>query len=158
MHKTHFLKKILTKLFIKLGIRDQRNLIRQDVETIPVQPNVNLIVYWKVLQVGKGPALILKAHGKEVLKFDCFGRGDGHYHVAPNYAERIFFEEQTASAQIERTSKELKEKAQFYLENQKEENIRIIKIDQEKLIHAIDLAKSKMIYFLKVIPELEELG
>jgi hypothetical protein len=155
------LKSLIRKILRKLRLLGQQNgqegRIRKDVKIISIQPNLEFIVYWKVLKIGKGPALILKAHGKEVLKFDCFGRGDGHYHVAPNYAERIFFEEQTASAQIERTSKELKDKAQFYLENQKEEHIRTIKIDQEKLIHAIGLAKSQMIYFLESIPEMEDL-
>ena len=76
------LKRILKKNLIKLKLIDQ---VRKDVEIIPIQPNLELVVYWKVLQVGRGPALILQAYGKEVLKFDCFGRDDGHFHVAPNY-------------------------------------------------------------------------
>lgn len=151
------IRKILRKLKFLGQQNSRRGRVRKDVEIIPIQPNLEFIVYWKVLRIGKGPALILKAHGKEVIKFDCFGRGDGHYHVAPNYPERIFFEEQTASAQIEWTLRELKENAQYYMENQTEEHIRTVKIDQEKLIQATDLAKTKMIYFLQVIPELEDL-
>lgn len=152
-----FLKKILVKLRILDRQSNHKESIRKDVEVIPVQPNLEFVVYWKVLEVGKGPALILKAYGKEILKFDCFGKNDGHFHAAPDYGKRIFFEEQTASAQIEQTESELKANAQFYLESQEEVRIRKIKIDQENFKTAIDVAKKKLNHFLQTIPELEEI-
>ncbi len=47
--------------------------IRRDVEWLRVQPDVNLKVYWKVLPIGKGPAISLYAFGFQILRFDCFG-------------------------------------------------------------------------------------
>src|SRR5207248_2782599 len=35
--------------------------IRRDVEWIRVQPDVDLKVYWKILSIGKGPAVSLYA-------------------------------------------------------------------------------------------------
>jgi len=55
--------------------------IRRDVEWIGVQPDVDLEVYWKILPIGKGPAISLYAFGFEILKFDCFGARGGHFHL-----------------------------------------------------------------------------
>ena len=151
------MRRILKKIFRKLHLIDEKNSARKNVEIVPIQPHLNLIVYWKVLQVGKGPALILEAYGKEILKFDCFGKKDGHYHVAPNYGKRISFDEQTAIKQIDRTAIELKENAQFYLGKQEDERIKHLKIDQTKMATASDYAKQKMIFFLQNVSELDEL-
>ena len=37
--------------------------VRSDVEWIRVQPDVDLKVYWKVLPIGKGPAVALYVSG-----------------------------------------------------------------------------------------------
>jgi hypothetical protein len=37
--------------------------VRSDVEWIRVQPDVDLKVYWKILPIGKGPAVSLYAFG-----------------------------------------------------------------------------------------------
>jgi hypothetical protein len=68
----------------KLRLLDQlKDQVRKDVEIISIQLNLELVVYWKVLRIGKGPVVTLRAYGNEVLKFDCFRKDDGHYHVAP---------------------------------------------------------------------------
>ena len=155
------MKTILKKVLVKLGILNRHKAhnqsIRKDVEVIPIQSKLELVVYWKVLKIGKGPAVTLKAYGKEILKFDCFGKDDGHFHVAPKFGDRIFFEKETASGQIEQTANELNTKAQSYLSRQEENRIRNIRIDQGKLKPAVDRAKKKMNYFLQTIPELEDL-
>src|SRR6266852_5590791 len=55
--------------------------IRRDVEWIRVQPDVSLKVYWKVLPIGKGPAISLYIFEFQILRFDCFGATDGHFHL-----------------------------------------------------------------------------
>ncbi|MCG2590043.1 hypothetical protein [Rhodohalobacter sulfatireducens] len=148
----------MKKILIKLGLLDQpKGQIRKDVEIIPIQPNLELVVYWKVLRIGKGPTAILQAFGNEIIKFDCFGKNDGHYHLAPNIVERIFFEEETAFGQINKTAKELVNNSQTYLERQQEDHIRNIKIDQEKFSNAVEMAKKKMNFFLQTVPELKDL-
>lgn len=151
------LKQVIKKILVPLGFLDQKKTIRKDVEIIPIQKDLELVVYWKVLEIGKGPALILRAHKKEILKFDCFGKDDGHFHAAPNYGKRIFFDEQSAMAQIDRTTSELKKNAQSHLKNQKETEIYKMEIDQEKFIDAVEDARNKMIYFLEKIPQLKDL-
>src|SRR5262245_14455686 len=54
---------------------------RSDVEWIQVQPDVTLKVYWKILPIGKGPAVSLYVFEFQILRFDCFGARDGHFHL-----------------------------------------------------------------------------
>ena len=56
--------------------------LRKDLLNIKVIEDVYFQVYWKVLEHGKGPAVILYVNRKEVLKFDCFGKDKGHFHIA----------------------------------------------------------------------------
>ncbi|TVQ01452.1 MAG: hypothetical protein EA359_14000 [Balneolaceae bacterium] len=156
-------KRIVKKILRKFGLTEQldRNIknihIRKDVELIPIQPNLEFAVYWKVLLVGKGPAVILKAFGREVMKFDVFGKDKGHYHVAPCHNLRIFFTEETVLQQIQRTSLELQRNAQKYLEIQSDYRIKQIRIDDDKLSDAIQKMVEIMTYFLQQIPEFKDL-
>ena len=70
-------------------------IMHQDEVIFKIQEDVLFQVYWKSLPIGTGPAVILKAFGQEILKFDCFGKEKGHFHVAPNYEFRIYFGEET---------------------------------------------------------------
>ena len=79
---------------------DTKDGIRKDLRNYRVQDNVYIAVFWKVLGIGKGPALSLYVKDREVLKFDCFGKDKGHYHAQTLIAEdteehRIFFREPT---------------------------------------------------------------
>lgn len=150
-------KKVLKKVGLRKAKNGQKKSVRKDVEIIPIQADLKFEVYWKILKIGKGPALILKSRGKEIMKFDCFGKDDGHYHVAPHYNFRIFFPEEKAMDQIKRTGFELRRNAQKYLALQSDEKIRQIKIDEKKFSAAIQKAEEKMIYFLETIPQFEEL-
>lgn len=150
-------KKIIKLFLITLGLKKKREQVRKDVEIISIQPGLELVVYWKVLKIGKGPAVILRADGNEILKFDCFGKNEGHFHVIPNYGSRIHFEEESALDQIERTAQELNMKSQTYLHKLEGNKFQKIIIDQDKLEAAVDLARQKMIFFLKTVPELEDI-
>lgn len=140
-----------------MGLRKQKALVRRDVEIISVQPNLDLVVYWKVLRIGKGPAVVVETYGNEILKFDCFGKGEGHYHVAPNFGERIFFEKPSAMDQIDLTVMEIEENLQTHLKNQREPKINQLKVDLHNLALAVDHAKLRMVHFLETVPELKEL-
>ncbi|MBC3758426.1 hypothetical protein H7U19_08430 [Hyunsoonleella sp. SJ7] len=127
---------------------------RHDLQKISIQKDLYLQVYWKVLKIGKGPAVILKWKTIELMKFDCFGHKDGHYHIAPNYDFRIYFTEQTAKAQIKRTSEELLINAQRYLKLHPATEINRIEIDQNALKDAVKKAEQSMLYYLDNIKEL----
>jgi hypothetical protein len=58
-------------------------------------------VYWKILPIGKGPAVSLYAFGFQILRFDCFGATDGHFHLflgwpSPTNEDRIWLPEANA--------------------------------------------------------------
>ena len=125
----------------------ERRFARKNVHRIDIQEYVYFNVYWKVLQIGKGPAVTLNIYNNEILKFDCFGKNDGHYHISPKYNKRIYFEEETAFQQIEKTSSELRDNIKKYLAINTDKEVREITINQQKLDNAVDKMKDKMIHF-----------
>lgn len=152
------LKRIL-RLFKKKNHLLNPPKLRKDVLNIKVQEDVYFQVYWKVLEIGKGPAVILYIFSREVLKFDCFGKAKGHFHVAGyklngSTGKRIYFKEESAYEQIEWTVHELKTNHSHYLQKNKNKRIRELHIDQKDLESAIVSVRSKMIEFIENIPEL----
>ncbi len=146
------------KNFINFLFSNRKNIdfnpIRKDVHRIDIQEYVYFNVYWKVLKIGKGPAATLNIHNKEILKFDCFGKDDGHFHVSPNYNKRIFFEENSAREQINRTSSELKNNLNKYLDMNNDKKVGEIEINNNNLELAVDEMQEKMIRFLETVPEI----
>ena len=134
--------------------------LRKDFKNIKIQENVYFQVYWKVLEIGKGPAVILFIFGEEILKFDCFGKDKGHYHINSensSFSEKIFFEEISASDQIERTISELRNNLNLILKQNKRKKVRELEIVQEKYDHAIVEVKFNMLNFLNTKPELSDI-
>ena len=150
--------KFIFKPKSKNGLRNPPKL-RKDVTNIKIQDDVYFQVYWKELPIGKGPAVILYIYNKEILKFDCFGKEKGHYHIdfyKLNGAKenRIFFLEHSALEQIDRTVFELRTNLNYYLQRNKYQRIRDVHIEQNNLEKALVLVKSKMIEFLRTKSEL----
>ena len=129
--------------------------VRMDVSIIDIQPNVNFEVYWKVLAHGRGPAIILNAFDREIIKFDCFGKWKGHYHISPCYGLRIYLLEETALEQIQRAKKELLINGQRYLGIQSDRRIKNLVFDEERLAAALNRAEEQMMFLLENIQELE---
>ena len=129
--------------------------LRKDVYNIYITDISSLNVYWKVLKIGKGPAAIFKVYDTELLKFDCFGKDKGHYHLSPDYSRRIFFKEDSALEQINKASLELKNNLHKFLGMQKNEKIRNIEIPFENLENALHIMREKMINYLETVPELK---
>ena len=53
---------------------------------MPIQDGVRLEVYWAADQsdgLGGGPAASLCVFDDEILRLDCFGGNNGHYHFNP---------------------------------------------------------------------------
>jgi hypothetical protein len=136
--------------------------IRHDVEWIHVQPHVDLEVYWKVLPIGKGPAVSLYAFGFQILKFDCFGATDGHFHLflgwpSPTTEDRIWLPEPSATAQVERTIFELIRNAPYYLQRHADGRVRTLELEPEPWFTSCTQARDKMLHFLRTVPELAEM-
>ena len=135
--------------------------IRRDVEWIHVQPDVDLEVYWKVLPIGKGPAISLYAFGFQILKFDCFGATDGHFHLflgwpSPTSEDRIWLPEPNATAQVERAIFELRRNAPYYLQRHADERVRRLHLEPATWSTACARARDKMLNFLCSVPELAD--
>ncbi len=135
--------------------------MRRDVEWIRVQPDVNLKVYWKVLPIGKGPAVSLYAFEFQILRFDCFGANDGHFHLllgwpSPASEDRIWLPEPNATAQVERTMFELTKNVTYYLERHNDERVRRLQLEPQAWSAACTHAREKMLYFLCTVPELAD--
>jgi hypothetical protein len=135
--------------------------IRHDVEWIRVQPDVDFEVYWKVLPIGKGPALSLYAFGFQILKFDCFGATDGHFHLflgwpSPATEDRIWLPEPSGTAQVERAIFELRRNVPYYLQRHSDERVRQLHLESATWSTACTQARDKMLHLLSTVPELAD--
>ena len=151
------LRKVKRKVLNQPSIKSNSHPpIRRDLERIQIVPNLALLVYWKELKIGKGPAAVLEAFGSEIMKFDCFGKDKGHFHVKPHYDFRIFFVEETIEEQILRSRKEILTNFKRYLSMQSEDNIRHFVVSQEALETSTLTMEKKMKFFAHHIPELAD--
>src|SRR6266567_3836098 len=136
--------------------------VRRDVKWIHVQPDVDLELYWKVLPIGKGPAVSLYVFGFLILRFDCFGATDGHFHLflgwlSPTKEERIWLPEPSATAQVDRAIFELRRNAPYYLQRHGDERVRCLKLESGAWSAACTRARNEMLHFLSSVPELADL-
>jgi hypothetical protein len=125
----------------------------RDVVRYPIQDKVFLAVYWKVLEHGRGPACALFVHGREVLRFDCFGEHKGHYHIGLRgddeaSAFRLFLPEKTAEEQIDRTLFELTTNLAYYLQRNPDPRVRQTAVAPEQLEGWRGQVKAKMLEYL----------
>jgi len=63
---------------------------RSELRQFDVQPGVRILAFWKVVVNGTGPGMVCVVAEDEVLRFDCFGKRDGHYHIHPA-AESVIY-------------------------------------------------------------------
>jgi len=135
--------------------------VRKDVLRYEIQPGAHLDVFWKVLKIGRGPAVSLYVHGEEVLKIDCFGEGKGHYHVnerqwkrkLPRVVQRIYLPEPTVEAQIDRAVFELHHNALVYLQQNDDPRISRFVLDPERLRDATGRMKAAMLEHNRKVPQ-----
>jgi len=123
---------------------------RNDLVTYDIQDHVKLNVYWKTPVNGNGPALTLSVYDLEVLRFDCFGKGDGHFHIHFGrdfgaQQNRIFLPETTHEAQIDRSFFELRKNLYYYLQRNRDRRIRNVKIDTDNMEHVLVPIHEKMV-------------
>jgi hypothetical protein len=115
---------------------------RSEIRTFDVQPGVYLSVFWKVVVNGVGPGIVCVVADDEVLRFDCFGKGDGHYHILPKAETvRLRFAEETVEEQIDRAAFELTANLAAHLRRSPNPLVRWKRIDREKLATAVEAAR-----------------
>jgi hypothetical protein len=129
---------------LRLRKRSSQSNDHRDPAFIAVTPQLTFETYWKDVEAGKGPAVIVWFDYRKIVKFDCFGKGRGHYHVAlpalarkPVEFDRIFLPEETIEAQIERAVFELRRNLRYYLANCPYRSARRVVIADEALLPAV---------------------
>ena len=135
---------------------------RKNVVRYEIQDGVWLEVYWKVLEIGRGPGVSFYAFGEEVLRFDCFGENRGHFHVnlkQPSKIDgaqnRLYFYEKSVENQINRTAFELAQNLLYYLQRNRHSKIRNLRLDTEKLKTVILKTSDQMLRYSSTISELK---
>jgi hypothetical protein len=122
--------------------------LRLDVVKIDIQENAYLLVYHKFLEIGSGVSIGLYLYNTEFLKFDCFGKSKGHYHIFnKKNKDRMYFTEPTATEQIDKTTSELSNNIAKYLVTSPEKKIRDFVFDKPLLLSKIAEAKQIMIEY-----------
>jgi hypothetical protein len=111
--------------------------------SIDVQDGVHIAVSWKDQSAGSGPYASFYVRHEEILRFDCFGPGCGHFHVYPRrYQDEVDdpwrreFSEDAVDLQIERAIEELLVNAQRYVDGSSGPDVRAVRLDQRRLTDA----------------------
>jgi hypothetical protein len=121
-----------------------------DIELIPVQPDSYLAVYFKRYGTDVGPGVSLYVFENEILRFDCFGAGRGHYHSLPCLAafpgtERIEFAADTVEMQVSRCVEEISLNHAAHLARHFRRCIREFRFKQSRLDAAAAEARDRML-------------
>ena len=109
-----------------------------------------MLVFHKALSIGFGPAVSIYIDEHEFMKFDCFGKSKGHYHIYDiKKNQTIYFSEISVHDQIHRTGLEITQNLKNYISKSKlnkvknlcSENFENISIDK------INIMKNKMMEY-----------
>ena len=130
-----------------------RQHMRNDLESIEIGPDIHLFTFWVERKNGSGPCINLCLKELEVLRFDCFGFPEGHFHIRKGINNksdwgRIFLHEKSRLDQINRSLYEIETNLEFYLALNSRPNIRNIKINSNKLAKGLNESREKLISFL----------
>ena len=122
----------------------------EDVELIPIQPDSYLAVYFKRYGANVGPGVSLYVLENEILRFDCFDKGYGHYHSMPCLAavpgsEQIDFAADDTEAMVNQTVDEITRNYAAHLAKHFRRRIREFRFDQTRLDTAVAEARDRMV-------------
>jgi hypothetical protein len=163
--KSRLVWKSLMRSTGTLGQRWLRRKARQDWTIHPVAPDVDLVTFWLDQRIGgggTGVCMSLFCHGYEVLRFDCFGRELGHYHLSPltlwTVRRRVLgFYEDTIEGQVEEALFQIDQNLDFYLQLNPRRCVRKLRIEREARKHACDRARLRLHEYLNGVPVLQPL-
>jgi hypothetical protein len=148
-----------------LGQRWLRRKARQDWTIHPVAPGVDLVTFWLDQRIGgggTGVCMSLFCHGYEVLRFDCFGKDSGHYHLSPltlwPVRRRVLgFYEDTVEGQVEEALFQIDQNLDFYLQLNPRRCVRKLRVDRAARKQACDRARARLHEHLNGVPVLQPL-
>lgn len=99
------------------------------------------MVFTKTTEHGAGPSLSLYISEVEIIKYDFFGAGKGHYHVQPHFDERLPLYPETIELQILDAIKDIKYNTISYLSEQSQHEINGFVFDDSKFFATLENAK-----------------
>jgi len=121
--------------------------VRKDEYKIKIDKNIYFNVFHKKLDIGFGPAVSLYIHNIEFLKFDCFGKNLGHYHIFNGINnERIYFSEITVEEQINKILFELTNNINTFLLSSNNKKIKSLILPNDFNLKIIAI-KNKMLEY-----------
>lgn len=123
--------------------------VRQALYRIPLTENAFIDIFWKRLPIGIGPAASVVIYDHEILRFDCFGAGEGHLHAsfflpAAVQETRLFFSESSIDQQIERAVFDLTHNLYYYTQRSPYNDVRTFWMDKAHLQVAGEQMQTKM--------------
>jgi len=100
----------------------------------PVQEGIVVEAYWRDDRAGRGPAASVYAHDQEVLRLDCFGGDQAHFHVnLTQAAVRWYYPPCTVAENIERAAFDLATNLRFCLRHNRDPEIRALRPDAARM-------------------------
>ncbi len=129
---------------------------RRDIVHFHLADDAYFEVFWKVLGHGQGPAVSLYIASEEVLKFDCYGDGSGHYHtqlLKPGACSTVLMlPERTVAAQIDRAIFEMTDNLAWYLERHPLKAVRQFKVERQHLNRVLAQVKAQLLLYQARVP------
>lgn len=74
---------------------------RKDLRVWSLPGQVELATYWKILPNGTGCTLLVRAHHREMMKYDFFIENRSHFHLFPATGTRLDFPMENVLDQME---------------------------------------------------------
>lgn len=74
---------------------------RRDLRVWSLNGQIELATYWKILPNGTGCTLLVRAHEREMLKYDFFIENKSHFHLFPATGTRLDFPMENVMEQMD---------------------------------------------------------
>jgi len=119
----------------------------EDFEIITIERNAYLVAFWKDLDNGRGPGFSLYVHNYEILRYDCLGEDEGHYHfygVSDN-SHAMPLGNATRKQQVEGSFNVLLTVCLKYLPEHTVPIVRTFRLDSKKVEQAYERARQWML-------------
>lgn len=123
--------------------RSLRPTVSQVTE-VSVTEEIDMEVYWLVFNNQAGPAASVYAFGDELMRFDCFGRENGHFHLNMRQSKlypgggsaRIYLSMGSVDDQIREAGFWLSHNLKYATTTNRSSRIRSLVVDAEALADA----------------------
>jgi hypothetical protein len=124
-----------------------------DVKTFPIQEGVVLETYCLGPPFGPCPAASVYIHDEEVMRLDCIGGVEGHFHVNLTQSlfypggeqARFYFPDGTVAEHIENAEFQLRHNLDYARRQNYKRSIREIQIDKAKLDDVAGQMKAELL-------------